>query len=164
MATQRQHDRALARVRALCLALPEVSERLSHGSPSFFIRGKKTLAMFVDDHHGDGILGIWVPAFPGVQEELVETEPDRFFRPPYVGPSGWVGVRLDRVHGPSSWPARTAPAGGASYSEHPKTGASFRSADPVRSRDRMRRRPGLSPSWPRDAVSPPLNRSRPSWA
>ena len=96
MATKRDHDRALARVRKLCLALPEVVERPSHGSPSFFIRGKKTLCMFVDDHHGDGILGIWVPAFPGVQEELVDTEPDRFFRPPYVGPSGWVGVRLDR--------------------------------------------------------------------
>src|SRR5687767_6958529 len=95
MATKREHDRALARVRRLCLALPEVSERPSHGSPAFFIRGKKTLAMFVDDHHGDGILGIWVPAFPGVQQELVDTEPDRFFRPPYVGPSGWVGVRLD---------------------------------------------------------------------
>jgi hypothetical protein len=96
MATQREHDRALKRVREICLSLPEVSERLSHGSPSFFIRGKKTLAMFVDDHHGDGILGIWCPAFPGVQEEMVALEPDRFFRPPYVGPSGWLGVRLDR--------------------------------------------------------------------
>jgi hypothetical protein len=97
MATARQHDQALAKVRALCLAFPEVSERLSHGSPAWFIRGKKTLAMFVDDHHGDGILGIWCPAFPGVQEELVEQEPDRFYRPPYVGPSKWVGVRLDRA-------------------------------------------------------------------
>lgn len=96
MATTAQHDRALAKVRALCLAFPEVSERLSHGSPAWFIRGKKTLAMFVDDHHGDEILGLWCPAFPGVQEELVEQEPDRFYRPPYVGPSGWVGVRLDR--------------------------------------------------------------------
>lgn len=96
MATARQAERALTRVRAICLALPEVEERLSHGSPSFFIRGKKTLCMFVDDHHGDGIVGIWCPAFPGVQEEMVESEPDRFFRPPYVGPSGWLGVRLDR--------------------------------------------------------------------
>ena len=96
MATERQAQHALERVRRICVAFPEVSERLSHGSPSFFIRGKKTLAMFVDDHHGDDILGIWVPAFPGVQQELVDTEPDRFFRPPYVGPSGWVGVRLDR--------------------------------------------------------------------
>lgn len=96
MATTGQREQALTKVRTLCLALPEVSERLSHGSPAFFIRGKKTLCMFVDDHHGDDILGIWVPAFPGVQEELVQQEPDRFFRPPYVGPSGWVGVRLDR--------------------------------------------------------------------
>ena len=96
MSTQRQHDRALKGVREICFEFPEVSERLSHGSPAWFIREKKTLAMFVDDHHGDGILGIWCPAFPGVQQELVEQEPDRFFRPPYVGPSGWVGVRLDR--------------------------------------------------------------------
>jgi hypothetical protein len=87
---------ALARLRKICLALPEVSERLSHGAPTFFIREKKTLVMFVDDHHGDGRLAIWAPAPPGVQEELVELEPDRFFRPPYVGPSGWIGLRLDR--------------------------------------------------------------------
>lgn len=95
MSTQRQHDRALAGVRTICLSLPEVSERLSHGSPAWFVRGKKTVAMFVDDHHGDGILGIWCPAWPGVQEEMVALEPARFFRPPYVGPSGWLGVRLD---------------------------------------------------------------------
>jgi hypothetical protein len=95
MSTQRQHDRALAGVRKICLSLPEVSERLSHGSPAWFVREKKTVAMFVDDHHGDGILGIWCPAWPGVQEEMVALEPERFFRPPYVGPSGWLGVRLD---------------------------------------------------------------------
>ena len=85
----------LARVRNICLALPEVSERLSHGSPAWFIRGKKTVAMYVDDHHGDGRLAIWCPAAPGVQEAMVDEEPERFFKPPYVGPSGWVGVRLD---------------------------------------------------------------------
>ena len=94
--TKRQHDAALKHIRAICTAFPEVSERPSHGSPSFFIREKKTLCMFVHDHHGDGILGIWCPAFPGVQEEMVAAEPERFFRPPYVGPSGWLGVRLDR--------------------------------------------------------------------
>ncbi len=88
---------ALARVRKICLALPEVSERLSHGAPSFFIRQKRTLAMFLDDHHGDGRLAIWCPAPPGVQAEAVSQEPDRFFVPPYVGPSGWLGVRLDRA-------------------------------------------------------------------
>ena len=96
MTTQRDHDRALTRVREICLSFPEVSERLSHGSPTFFIREKKTLASFVDDHHGDEILGIWCPAEPGVQEEMVALEPDRFYRPPYVGPRGWLGVRLDR--------------------------------------------------------------------
>ncbi len=96
MATQRAHDRALDAVRSICLSFPEVSERLSHGSPAWFVREKKTVAMFVDDHHGHGILGIWCPQVPGVQEEMVGLEPDRFFRPPYVGPSGWLGVRLDR--------------------------------------------------------------------
>jgi len=84
------------RVRAICLALPEATERLSHGSPSFFIAGKKTFVMYHDNHHGDGILGLWCAAPPGVQEELVDTEPDRFYRPAYVGHRGWIGVRLDR--------------------------------------------------------------------
>ena len=86
----------LARVRTICLALPEVEERLSHGSPAWFVRGKKTIAMFVDDHHGDGILGFWCAAPPGAQEAMVSEEPERFFRPPYVGYRGWLGVRLDR--------------------------------------------------------------------
>ncbi len=86
---------ALERVRSICLGLPEVTERLSHGAPTFFVRGKKTFVMFHDDHHGDGILGVWVAAAPGVQEELVGAEPDRFYRPAYVGHRGWVGVRLD---------------------------------------------------------------------
>jgi hypothetical protein len=94
-ATKRQHDAALRRVRALCLAMPAATERLSHGSPTFFVRDKKTFVMFLDDHHGDGRLALWVAAPPGVQEDLVETEPARFFRPPYVGHRGWLGVRLD---------------------------------------------------------------------
>ncbi len=90
-------DRALERLRTLCLALPEVSERVSHGSPSFFIRGKKLLCSFQPDgHHGQHGLSIWAPAPPGVQEQLVDDEPERFYRPPYVGVNGWIGVRLDR--------------------------------------------------------------------
>lgn len=85
----------LARLREVCDALPEVEERLSHGSPSWFVRGKKTFVSFVDDHHGDGILGFWCAAPPGVQSDLVDTEPERFFVPPYVGHRGWLGVRLD---------------------------------------------------------------------
>ncbi len=89
-------DTALGKVREACLALPEVPERLSHGAPTFFVRGKKTFVMFLDDHHGDGRLALWVAAAPGVQAEMVDEEPDRFFVPPYVGHRGWLGVRLDR--------------------------------------------------------------------
>jgi len=96
MATDRQVAAALARVRAICAGLPEVTERPSHGSPCFFVRDKQTICYFHDDHHGDGMLALWVAAPPGVQAELVEAEPDRFFRPAYVGHRGWLGVRLDR--------------------------------------------------------------------
>ncbi|MRH88499.1 MmcQ/YjbR family DNA-binding protein [Nocardia sp. SYP-A9097] len=81
-------------LRTLCTALPEVTERLSHGEPTWFVRGKKTFVMFADHHHDDR-LGFWCAAPPGVQEELVAAEPDRFFRPPYVGHRGWLGVYLD---------------------------------------------------------------------
>jgi hypothetical protein len=86
---------ALGHVRRICLALPEVTERLSHGSPTFFVRGKKTFVSFLDDHHGDERLALWCAAPPGVQSILVEEEPDRFFVPAYVGHRGWLGVRLD---------------------------------------------------------------------
>jgi hypothetical protein len=87
-------EQQLCRVRGACLALPQSSERASHGGPAFFIREKKCFVMFLDDHHEDGRLAIWCAAPDGVQAEMVETEPDRFFRPPYVGHRGWLGVHL----------------------------------------------------------------------
>lgn len=86
----------LERVRRVCLALPEASERLSHGEPTFFVRGK-VFVMFANNHHGDGRVAIWLPAPPGFQEGLIETAPATFFRPPYVGGRGWVGVVLDAI-------------------------------------------------------------------
>ena len=83
-------------LRQICLALPEVTERLSHGEPTWFVRGKKSFVMLDDHHHGADHLGFWCAASPGVQAELVEQEPERFFRPPYVGGRGWLGVRIDR--------------------------------------------------------------------
>ena len=85
-----------AGLREICLALPETSERLSHGAPSFFVRGKTCFLMLLDDHHGDGRFAIWCAAPEGMQRSLVEAEPERFFVPPYVGPRGWLGVHLDR--------------------------------------------------------------------
>jgi hypothetical protein len=87
---------SLERVRAVWLALPEVSERLSHGAPTFFVRAKRSFVMYLDDHHGDGRLAIWCPAPLGFQDQLVESAPQRYFVPPYVGHRGWVGLRLDR--------------------------------------------------------------------
>jgi hypothetical protein len=84
----------LDRLRALCLALPETTERLSHGEPTWFVRDRKTFVMYANHHHDDR-LGFWCAAPPGAQTELVTAEPDRFFRPPYVGHRGWLGVWLD---------------------------------------------------------------------
>jgi hypothetical protein len=86
----------LDRIREVCLALPETSERLSHGHPTFFVRDKRSFLTVLDDHHGDGRFAIWCAAADGVQQMLVEADPERFFRPPYVGHRGWLGVRLDR--------------------------------------------------------------------
>ncbi len=86
----------LERLRKLCLALPETSERLSHGAPTFFIRGKTSFLMLFDNHHGDGRFAIWCAAPPGDQHMLVDADPERFFVPPYVGHRGWLGLRLDR--------------------------------------------------------------------
>jgi hypothetical protein len=93
----REVAEALAKVRTICLALPETSERPSHGGPAFFIRNKTCFVMFLDDHHGDGRLAIWCAARADIQADLVETDPERFFRPPYVGHLGWLGVQLPGI-------------------------------------------------------------------
>jgi hypothetical protein len=84
----------LETLRRLCLALPEVTERLSHGEPTWFIRGKKTFVTYADHHHDDRV-AFWCAAPDGAQEMLVSSDPGRFFVPPYVGTRGWLGVRLD---------------------------------------------------------------------
>jgi hypothetical protein len=84
-------------VRRIALALPDVNERLSHGAPCFFIRDRRPLCYF-HDHHNDDRISIWCPAPPGVPEELVAMEPDRFFKPPTSASgtfAGWLGVFLD---------------------------------------------------------------------
>ena len=76
------------------MELPEVTEKLSHGAPAFFVK-KQFVMLWPDGHHHHHFPHLWCAAPPGAQAELVETEPDRFFRPPYVGARGWLGVRLD---------------------------------------------------------------------
>ena len=85
----------LVRVREIIGAWPETLEKLSHGAPTFW-GGRKTFAMFHDNHHGDGRLALWIKSDADGQEHYVAMDPETFFVPPYVGPSGWVGMRLDR--------------------------------------------------------------------
>lgn len=86
----------LARVRRICEAFPETEERLSHGEPTFFVR-KKVFTMFANNHHGDGRIAVWLPAPPGMQSTLIEGSPAQYFRPPYVGVRGWIGINLLEV-------------------------------------------------------------------
>jgi hypothetical protein len=92
----RSNSRPLDRIRELCLSLPETSERPSHGQPTFFIGGKRSFVMYLDNHHGDGRVAIWCAAPEGMQQALVGGAPEHYFVPPYVGHRGWLGVRLDR--------------------------------------------------------------------
>jgi hypothetical protein len=89
-------DDLAGEVRRICLALPEVTERPSHGAPTWFVRDKKAfVTLWAQGHHADDFPHLWCAGLPGAQHELVASGPDRFFRPPYVGGRGWIGVRLD---------------------------------------------------------------------
>src|SRR5581483_12409166 len=85
----RTRSRVADRVRAICLGLPEVTEKTSHGSPAFFVR-KQFVMLWPDGHHDHGFPHLWCAAPPGAQEALVGAGTDRFFRPPYVGGRGWI--------------------------------------------------------------------------
>jgi hypothetical protein len=93
---KREREQVLAKLREICLAFPETSERLSHRAPTFFVREKRSFLMVLTNPHGDGRFAIWCAAPDGMQKMLVEADPERFFVPPYVGHRGWLGVRLDR--------------------------------------------------------------------
>jgi len=95
-AVRKDDGRQLARLRRLCLSIPGTIEKLSHGEPTFFTP-KRVFAMFANNHHADGHVAVWLPAAPGVQDALVEEAPSIYFRPPYVGGAGWIGVELSQV-------------------------------------------------------------------
>jgi hypothetical protein len=87
---------ALSRIRRICLSLPQTSEKLSHGEPTFFMR-KRVFCMFANNHHNDGHVAVWIPTEPGLQATLLRSEPKKYFYPPYVGVSGWIGIELNEV-------------------------------------------------------------------
>src|SRR5689334_2973651 len=89
-------EKQVERVRRLCLALPETWEKLSHGEPTFFVK-RRVFAACAINHHNDGRIAVTVPAAIGVQTALIESNPTKFYKPPYVGAAGWVGIVLPRV-------------------------------------------------------------------
>jgi hypothetical protein len=74
------------------MSMPGASEKLSHGEPTWFVR--KVFVMFANNHHNDGHVAVWIPTPAGMQASLIASSPETFFRPPYVGVKGWVGIEL----------------------------------------------------------------------
>lgn len=96
-------DDPIERIRAVCLAFPEASEKTSWGTiPTFRVRDK-IFAQVEDNHHNSGRLALWCKAKPGMQALLVESQTGRFFRPPYVAHLGWIGIHLDFVLTSDQW-------------------------------------------------------------
>jgi hypothetical protein len=94
MRTVASSRRPVDRLRKICLALPEATEKTAWGEPTWRIKGR-LFAQLDDHHHGADRLAVWLPAALGIQELLIKSDPKRFFVPPYVGPRGWIGVRID---------------------------------------------------------------------
>jgi len=84
----------IERLRQICLGLPETTEKVAWGEPTWRVKGK-LFAQLDNHHHGADHLAVWLPAPLGEQESLIFLDARRFFRPPYVGVRGWVGVRID---------------------------------------------------------------------
>jgi hypothetical protein len=91
-----ENDDHLRRVRRICMSMPDATEKLSHGEPTFFAK-KRVFAMFANNHHNDGHVAVWIPAAPGLQATLVRSAPNVYFRPAYVGAAGWVGIELGEI-------------------------------------------------------------------
>jgi uncharacterized protein YdhG (YjbR/CyaY superfamily) len=95
---KRGREAQLERIRRICATMPSVSEKLSHGAPTFYVKKNKgVFTMFMDNHHKDGRLAVWMPAAAGLQSALIDEAPATYFKPPYVGPGGWIGIQLDQI-------------------------------------------------------------------
>src|SRR6476620_9578155 len=95
-AARKDNGTQIKRLRRLCLSIPGTMEKISHGEPTFFTP-KRVFAMFANNHHDDVHVAVWLPAGPGVQEAMIEEAPRIYFRPPYVGPVGWIGGDMSKV-------------------------------------------------------------------
>jgi predicted DNA-binding protein (MmcQ/YjbR family) len=95
MAARATEDPRLARLTGICLALPDTARQLQGAHARFLVR-KKTFAYFLNDHHGDGIVAVTCKVLPGENAALVAAQPGRFYLPAYIGPRGWVALRLDQ--------------------------------------------------------------------
>src|SRR5437660_12168518 len=102
MARSPKEERLTDRLRKICMALPDANEKLSHGEPTWFAGKGKVFAMLDDHHHGATHLAVWLPQPFGAQEALIKSDPERFFRPPYVGVSEWVPAAPHKRWPPSS--------------------------------------------------------------
>ena len=89
-------EEQIERVRKICITFPETTEKISHGEPTWFAR-KRVFATFSNNHHNDGHVAVIIPAAIGIQEALIKAEPEKFYKPPYVGVHGWIGIELNRV-------------------------------------------------------------------
>ncbi len=94
MTKHSREDPRLVRLTKICLAFPQVTRKIL-GRHAGFLVGKRTFAYFLNDHHGDGIVAVTCKALPGDNAALVAAQPDRFYLPAYIGPRGWVALRLD---------------------------------------------------------------------
>jgi hypothetical protein len=94
MPQTRREERRLTRLSKICLALPEVTRQILGSHASFSVR-KKIFVYYMDNHHGDGIVSVSCKVFPGDNTALVASQPKRFYLPAYIGPRGWVALRLD---------------------------------------------------------------------
>lgn len=90
-------EQLVGRVREIALALPDATERPSHGGAAWFIGKAPQFASFADHHHGVDWVAIWAACSAGAREALIDAEPDIYFVPPYVGTRGWIGMRLDEA-------------------------------------------------------------------
>ncbi|MFC4600023.1 MmcQ/YjbR family DNA-binding protein [Cohnella hongkongensis] len=111
------HKELFGRIQSLCLSFPGTTERISHGAPTFFVDQKLSFVQYRVNHHGDGRIALWCSAPSGVQSTLVESDPEIYFRPPYVGHLGWIGMRLD---GHAEWDEISSVIGDAYLNRAPK--------------------------------------------